>query len=71
MRLLACTGFLILTAALTGKAFDRLRKQVKSLERSEEQLQDYAHRLELLVTDITGLGLEDVESKTEGSQNTS
>lgn len=67
MRLLAWTGFLILTAALTGKAFDRLRKQVKSLERSEEQLQDYAHRMELLVTQLGGLG-QDTESKERGSQ---
>jgi len=69
MRLLAWSGFLILTAALTGKAIDRLRKKVKSLEHSEKQLQDYSHRMELLVADLVNLGL-DTESKTEGSENT-
>ena len=61
MRLLAWSGFLILTAALTGKAIDRLKRKVKSLERSEKQLQDYAHEMELLVTDFASLGLEDTE----------
>ncbi len=64
MHLLAWSGFLILTAALTGKAIDRLKRKVKTLEHSEEQLQDYAHQMELLVTHFGSLGLEDTESKT-------
>ncbi len=64
MRLLAWSGFLILTAALTGKAIDKLRKRVKTLERSEEQLQDYSHRMELLVTKL--LSLDKAESKIRG-----
>ena len=70
MRLLAWGGFLILTAALTGKAIDRLRKKVKSLERSEEQLQDYSHQMELLATQLVNMGHEDTESKAGGSHNT-
>ena len=70
MRLLAWSGFLILTAALTGKVIDRLKRKVESLEHSEKQLQDYAHKMELLVTQFSGLGLEDTESKAGGSQNT-
>jgi len=61
IRLLAWTDFLILTAVLTGMAIDRLRKKIESLEHSEEELQDYAHGMELLVTDLCSLELKDTD----------
>ncbi|MEE8349252.1 MAG: hypothetical protein V3R94_06765 [Acidobacteriota bacterium] len=67
MRLLAWSGFLILTAAVTGKAIDRLRKKIQILEHTEKELRDYAHRMELLVTDLTR---SETESQTADSEGT-